>query len=236
MEATVSLSLKNQMGLVAPGDRINMHHTKLEESIASLAVIAKPTLNIIDGIVAMEGNGPHHGKGKKLNIVAAGIDMVELDSMVSYIVGLDFKKINHISVAESLGVGKFPTEDDLSKIGEYKVSNFIPAAKFEKFGKNFYAWPTFACSRCITAINESGKEMKKHPLKNLKMLNKVFIGNKKVNVVIGRADDLVLPKGEKTICIGSCAKCFADKNGLKCLDKCPPSVKETLEWLKNEAN
>jgi uncharacterized protein (DUF362 family) len=235
METTVSLSIKNQMGLVAPGDRVNMHHTKLEESIAILATLVKPNLNIVDGIVAMEGNGPHHGKGKVLNLVAAATDMVELDSVVCNIVGIDFKKVKHISFAESFGVGKFPTEDELKKFEKYKVSDFLPAAKFEKFG-NINAWPTTACSRCITAINESGKLMKKHPIKHLGIITKVFIGKKKYNVVIGRAEGLELPKGEKVICIGTCAKDFADKNCVKCLNKCPPSIKETLEWLEREVD
>ncbi len=235
METTVSLSIKNQMGLVAPGDRINMHHTKLEESIALLATLIKPDLNIIDGIVAMEGNGPHHGKGKKLNLIFAGVDMVELDSVVCNIVGIDFKQVKHICFAESFGVGKFPTEDELKKYKEFKVSSFLLASKFEKFG-NINAWPTTACSRCITAINESGKLMKKHPIKHFRIITKIFIGKNKYNVVIGKAEGLNLPKNEKIICIGQCTKEFADKNCLKCLNKCPPTVAETLEYLKKEVD
>lgn len=233
METTVSLSVKNQMGLVAPGDRVNMHHTKLHESLAALGAIVKPDLSIIDGIVAMEGNGPHHGKSRKIDVITAGTDMVKLDCLTSHIVGIDFKTAKHVCLARELGVGEFPSEEELREADKFKIPDFVQAAKYEKFG-NITAWPTTACSRCITAINESGKLIKKHPFKNFGLIRKIFLSKKKMNVVIGRAEGLELPKGEKVICIGKCSQDFADKNCVKCLNKCPPSVEEALNWLKKE--
>ena len=84
METTVTFSLKNQMGLVSIGDRINMHRTGLERLIAHLGKSIKPTFSIVDGIIAMEGNGPHHGQSRILDLIIAGNDMVELDSVVSF--------------------------------------------------------------------------------------------------------------------------------------------------------
>jgi len=160
--------------------------------------------------------------------------MVEIDSVIAYLIGIDFKSINHISIANKLGVGKYPGEERLKELDSFKIKDFKLAEKYEKFGKNIYAWPTTACSRCITAINESGKIIKKHPFKYFKVIRRIFLGNKKINVVIGKADNLKLPKNEKIICIGNCAKCFSDKNGLKTIDKCPPTVKEALEHIKRE--
>lgn len=233
METTVSLSIKNQMGLVAMGDRVNMHHTNLEKSLAYLSALIKPDLSIVDGIIAMEGNGPHHGQSKRLDFVVAGVDMVELDSTVCYLLGIDYKFVKHINFLEQLGVGKYPDENYLKNFDDYKRLDFVKAAKYEKFG-NIKAWPTTACSRCITAINESGKLMKKHPFKYFKLIKNTFLSKKKYNVVIGNAEDLVTPEGEKIVCIGTCAKCFADKNNVKCLNKCPPNVQETIEWLEKE--
>ncbi len=234
METTVTFSLKNQMGLVSMADRIKMHKNDLEEMIAHLAKTIKPDLNIVDGIISMEGNGPHHGNSKKTNLLIAGNDMVELDSVISYLINLDFRGINHIFIANKIKVGNYPSKELLESVKGFKIKNFSLARRFEKFGKNIYAWPTTGCSRCITAINESGKLIKKHPLKHLKIIRKIFLGNKKINVVIGKADGLDLPKNEKIICIGNCTKCFAKKKGMKNLDKCPPSVKETLAYIKKE--
>ncbi len=234
METTVSLSLKNQMGLVTMTDRVKMHQADLEKNIAYLAKFIKPNLSIVDGIVAMEGNGPHHGKAKKLDLVFASNDMVELDSIICYLIQVDFKEVPHIAMAKDIGVGHYPFNEYLSSLEEYKTADFKLAGKYERFGKNFYAWPTTACSKCIVAINESGKIFKKNPFKNLKTIKKIFVGNKKVNVVIGKADNLEIPKEEKIICIGQCTKELAKKRGLKWLAKCPPSVKETAEYIKTE--
>lgn len=234
METTVTLSLKNQMGLVSMIDRINMHRTDLEKSIAYLSKLIKPTLNIIDGIISMEGNGPHHGQTKKTNIIMAGNDMVEVDSVICYLLGINFRKVKHISIAENIGVGYYPNQDYLSSIEKYKILDFKLASKFEKFGKNIYVWPTMACSRCITAVNECGKIVKKNPLKNLNLIRKIYLGKKKINIVIGKVsgNDLELLKDEKIICIGQCVKDFAEKYNLDNLNKCPPTVQETLEYIK----
>ena len=238
METTVTLSLKNQMGLVSMGDRINMHRTALEKSIAYLGKLIKPTLNIVDGIISMEGNGPHHGQAQKTNIIVSGDDMVEIDSVICYLLGINFRKVKHISIAENIGVGNYPQNNFLSSVEKYKILDFKLASKFEKFGKNIYVWPTMACSRCITAVNECGKIVKKNPFKNLNLISKIYLGNRKINLVIGKTNenDLKLSKDEKIICIGQCAKDFAEKRNLDCLNKCPPSVQETLEYIKNQSS
>ena len=236
METTVTFSLKNQMGLVSVADRIQMHRNALEESISYIAKLIRPTISIIDGTVSMECNGPHHGKGKNTNLIIAGNDMVELDSAASFLINVDFRKVSHISNAERLGVGRYPSGEYLDYIKKYKIDDFVLAKKYEKFGKNIYAWPTTACSRCITAINESGKIIKRHPLRNIGPIKKIFLGNKKINVVIGRADSLEISKNEKIIAIGCCSKSFAERQNINNLNKCPPSVKETLKYIKKELN
>jgi len=234
MEAIVTFALKNQMGLVIMGDRINMHKMGLEERIAYLGKLIKPNLSIVDGIVAMEGNGPHHGKSKILNLMMAGDDMVELDSVVSFLINLDFKKIQHIARANEIGVGNYPTQNYLDSIKEHKIPDFKLARKYETFGKNFYAWPTTGCSMCITALNHAGKLIKKHPIKNISLVKKAFVGNKRINFVIGSADGLELPKNEKVIIIGRCSKKFSERCGKNCLDKCPPSIQDVLQYIKEE--
>jgi uncharacterized protein (DUF362 family) len=236
METIVSFSLKNQMGLVSMMDRVAMHQTELEKRIAFLGKLVKPSLNIIDGITAMEGDGPHHGKTRKLGLVIYGDDMVKVDSMASFIIGVDFKSVEQISIAEKIGVGKYPSKEELKMAEKYIVKDFKLAKKNKKFGKNIYVWPTFACSRCISILNEYGKIVKRHPLENLKFVKKALIGSKKINIVIGKANKLRLPKGEKVIAIGLCTKEFSEKCGINNLNRCPPSVKEVIDYIKKELN
>jgi len=239
METDVSLSLKNQMGLVSMMDRINMHRNNLDEYIAYLGKLIKPTINIVDGVVVMEGNGPHDGKSKRLNLLISGCDMVEVDSVVSFLLGFDFKKILHIATAERMGVGKYPEDNYLNSISVYKVIGFKKAKKYRKFLKNIYIWPTKSCSRCIVNLKEYGSMIKRNPFKNFKIIRKSILGNKKINIIIGRADQeqMKLSKNRKNniyICLGSCTKNFARKNNIRNLDKCPPSVKEIIEYINKE--
>jgi len=234
METTVTLSLKNQMGLVSAGDRINMHRGNLEKLIAYLGMVLRPTINIIEGMPAMEGNGPHHGTPKNLDLIILGRDMVELDSAICYLIGVPYKEVTHISIAKEIGVGNYPSNETLTLIDRYKTFSFKKAEKFERFGRCVYVWPTTACSRCITALNESGKIIKKHPIKNFNTIKKIFVGKEKINIVIGKADNLNLNKKEKIICIGKCSVCFAKKHGLRNLNQCPPTIKDVLEYINKE--
>lgn len=101
--------------------------------------------------------------------------------------------------------------------------------------KRVFIKPNFS-GRPPTAVNECGKIVKKNPFKNLNLIRRIYLGNKKINILIGKANenDFKLPKDEKVICISQCAKDFADKCNLDCLNKCPPSVEETLEWIKSK--
>jgi uncharacterized protein (DUF362 family) len=236
METTVTFSLKNQMGLVSASNRINMHKNDLEDLIAQIGKLIKPTFSIVDGIISMEGNGPHNGESRKSDMIIAGDDTVELDSVTAFLIGIDFKKVKHILIANRIGAGNFPTENYLLSVEKYRILDFKLAAKNYRFGKNLYLWPTTSCSRCITAVNECGKIIKRHPIENFDLIKKIFFGNKRINIVLGKADDLQLSDEEKIILIGQCTKCFANKKHLKILEKCPPSIKETLKYIKKELN
>ena len=236
METAVSLSLKNQMGLVSPANRMAMHRGNLENLIACIGKLAVPTFSIVEGIIAMEGNGPHHGNSRKTNLLAAGNDMVELDSVISYLIGLDFKNVGQISRARELGVGNHPSEKYLLDFKKYKISDFKPAIKCYRFLRNLYLWPTSSCSCCITTVNECGKIIKSHPIKNFRIIKNILFSKKKINIVIGKGEGFIFSNKDKNIFIGLCTKSVAEKNNAEFLNKCPPNVKEVWEIIKKELN
>lgn len=231
METDVSLSLKNQMGLPSPEDRVMMHKTNLEKTIAKLALYCKPDLNILEGFPAMEGNGPHHGTPIDLDIIAASRDMVELDSFLSELLGYNSKDIKHIRYASEYGVGKYYNIEKISDFKEYLVNDFKKAEKVYRFGTRLFAYPTYSCSRCISAVNLAGREFKKHPFKYWRVIWKAIFSRKKINIVFGKADNLELDKNDKFICVGNCSKGFSEVYHADCLDKCPPGVEETRKYL-----
>ena len=49
----------------------------------------KPTFSVLDGIVAMEGNGPTGGEPKELGVLISGINPFSVDTVGAHIAGID---------------------------------------------------------------------------------------------------------------------------------------------------
>jgi len=233
METTVSFSLKNQMGLAAKMDRVMMHKTDLEKMIARLGLCCRPHLNILEGFPAMENNGPHHGTRRDLDLIIAGTDMVEIDSFTAEILGYDSKAIKHLKYAAALGAGKYFDTSQLDKYKEFFVQGFRKAKNIYQFGLRMFAYPTYSCSRCINAVNLAGREFKKHPLKYWRVIFKALFSRKKINIVFGRADEWKMPEEDIIICVGQCSAKFARAHKARYLDKCPPGIEETRNFIAN---
>jgi len=67
---------------------------------------------VLDGIVAMEGDGPSSGTTRKMELVMASADAVAIDSCLARIMGVEPLDILVTKEAHALGLG----EADLSKI------------------------------------------------------------------------------------------------------------------------
>jgi ferredoxin len=65
-----------------------------------------PQLTIMDGIVAMQGNGPQNGDAKQVGLVLASEDAVALDAVICEIVGLRKERMPTLLAAEQMGVGQ----------------------------------------------------------------------------------------------------------------------------------
>ena len=87
-------AVKNLYGCI-PGGKKQAYHaqTKTYEKFANLLLDIyeniKPQLNIVDGIVAMEGNGPTGGDLKKANIILASKNAIALDIIAEKIMGFE---------------------------------------------------------------------------------------------------------------------------------------------------
>ncbi len=106
--ARVTLSLKNMMGAVTPKGAI---HNPLSEKIVDLVSIIKPSVAVIDGIIAGEGHETS-GDPVEMNLVIAGRDPVAVDSVGAAVMGINPEKVKHLSLAEERGLGTH----DLRKI------------------------------------------------------------------------------------------------------------------------
>lgn len=234
METVISFTLKNQMGLASKKDRINMHRTGLDEAIAKLALAIKPDLNILEGYPAMQGNGPHHGKPMRLNMILAGTNMVELDSFACHLLGYDPEQVPHVAYARDIAAGNLINQNEMKQYACYKISGFKQAEKVYKFGRKIHAYPTKSCSRCINAIWQAGKSFKSHPVKYRKLMIKAFLSRDNIRIVFGKDDNFELDTNDKIICIGKCTKDFALKHKTGFMDTCPPDANDVVDYIMDQ--
>lgn len=87
-------AVKNQFGCVA-GPKKAEWHTKIPNPIdfskmlLDLNTVVKTSFAILDGIVAMEGNGPRNGTPKQMNTIIMGQSLTAVDSAAVRLIGYD---------------------------------------------------------------------------------------------------------------------------------------------------
>lgn len=64
-----------------------------------------PVLNIIDGIIAMEGQGPINGQPRHVGYMIAGTDPVACERICCELVGFEPRDLPLLSTAQKMGVG-----------------------------------------------------------------------------------------------------------------------------------
>lgn len=112
---TVSLGIKNLMGLI--WKRWVFHFPlNINEALADLSTLIKPSLILIDATRALTDGGPSGpGKVENLNTVVAGTDPVAVDAYAVTLTkwyGKDFSphQIKHIAAASQRGLGEINLE------------------------------------------------------------------------------------------------------------------------------
>jgi uncharacterized protein (DUF362 family) len=136
-------AIKNVFGCI-PGVRKGLFHVQAAENrevfaqmLVDLLGTIRPTVNVMDAVVAMEGEGPNAGRPKHLGIILASSDPVALDAVACAIAGIDPLSIDTTRLAAEQGLGIA----DLSRIevrGEriedVAVADFQPSS-----GRNDWA-------------------------------------------------------------------------------------------------
>ncbi|HUB34991.1 MAG TPA: DUF362 domain-containing protein [Bryobacteraceae bacterium] len=98
-----TLSMKNLFGLV-PGaiygwPKNVLHWAGIDESIADLHALFPRQFALVDGILAMEGNGPVQGKPKPAGLLVAGSDPVAVDATCCRLMRIDPFHIGYLRLA-----------------------------------------------------------------------------------------------------------------------------------------
>ena len=113
----LTAAIKNMFGAVVGLYKAECHSRAPKEEdfsriIAKVYSLTKPHLTVVDGIIAMEGDGPSSGVIRKMDLITAGEDAVAIDSCLAKIMGLLPLDILVTKEAYEAKLG----EADLSKI------------------------------------------------------------------------------------------------------------------------
>jgi uncharacterized protein (DUF362 family) len=99
--AGVTLSLKNMMGAMTPKGSMHGH---LSQNIVDLASVIKPSIAVIDGVIAGEGHETS-GDPVEMNLVIAGTDPVAVDAVGAAVMDIRPGSAKHLTLAEECGLG-----------------------------------------------------------------------------------------------------------------------------------
>ena len=129
-------AVKNMFGIIPYGLRLDYHRIFKWSDVFSQMLVdifscAPPHLNIMDGIVGMEGEGPSGGNPKRVGVILASQDGVAVDAVASKIVG--FNPMNIITTQNAhergLGIGEIDKiEIEGEDIRSVEVRNFKHSA------------------------------------------------------------------------------------------------------------
>jgi uncharacterized protein (DUF362 family)/Pyruvate/2-oxoacid:ferredoxin oxidoreductase delta subunit len=113
----LSGAAKNMFGVI-PGLEKPMYHANFQSPedfgrvMIELNDVTKPKLQVMDAIMAMEGDGPHGGTPRKIGAVLVSGDYSAIDVATSRLMSIDPKKVSTINAAIERGYLK----DDLSDV------------------------------------------------------------------------------------------------------------------------
>jgi uncharacterized protein (DUF362 family)/NAD-dependent dihydropyrimidine dehydrogenase PreA subunit len=128
-------ALKNTFGYVLGGNKMKIHSAagsprNFAEALLDIYQIKPPQLNIMDAVVAMEGNGPSKGALRSIGKVLASDNAVALDAVMAHLIGQPAKTVPLVDIAGRRGLG----ENDVSKI---KIIGQCPPIKDFKLPSTF---------------------------------------------------------------------------------------------------
>ena len=164
-------SIKNLFGLVSGTYKTELHKNyfapaEFAKILVDIYQEAKPNLTIIDGILAMEGDGPAtSGITRQLDLLLAGSDCVALDTVMAKIMGITQQEVLTTKEASFRNLGEAVLSrikiegEDIDKLNirpfilpknSAKVTNLPPIIKkiFKSLVRYYPYSLRLKCTRC----------------------------------------------------------------------------------------
>ena len=167
----MSCSVKNMFGAI-PGTVKPEYHYRFPNAkdfadmLLDLNRYFKPVLNIVDGVVAMEGNGPTMGTPRFAGKILASSNPYNLDMVCAKLISLDESKVPTLETAVTHNLGEkieniklvgniLPIKDfkNIEKVNSIEFLNELVGFKGRFFGKiiksAMCSRPSLNSSKCI---------------------------------------------------------------------------------------
>jgi uncharacterized protein (DUF362 family)/Pyruvate/2-oxoacid:ferredoxin oxidoreductase delta subunit len=100
-------AFKNSFGCL-PGFQKSEYHLRFRNRedfarmLIDLDALVAPRLYIMDGVIAMEGEGPRSGDPKKMNVIIIGTDPVAVDTVFARLININPRLVPCLSEAEKI--------------------------------------------------------------------------------------------------------------------------------------
>lgn len=223
LQATVSLGVKNQKGLIPMETKKLFHKKDLHAFILELSKVVRPTLTVMDAIYCIEGTGPTGppiGEVKRMDLLVAGKDMMAVDNVALQIMGMDTGEVKHIRPVKNIQILGEKIEDIRS---DFKR----PMAFFSR--DNFVVhMDERACTMCTVSFYKALSKVLYTPELREQLEKRKELGA--INIIMGPAGP-PLDMGSCALCVGDCSAKVAKRTGLPLIKGCHPDYREIVNFL-----
>jgi uncharacterized protein (DUF362 family)/Pyruvate/2-oxoacid:ferredoxin oxidoreductase delta subunit len=153
--STMTLGMKNPMGILPRPDRRSMHTFGIDQCIVDMNRGIKPDLTIVDGSVGQDGEGPLYGDRADLQVLVAGRDSLAVDLVCCQLVGVKPRDIPHLKLAlEQMGKPSWTlageNAGDLGVIKKFRLPQ-------QKTLYRFIFWLMYPLDYPYTLVAQRGK-------------------------------------------------------------------------------
>lgn len=113
----MTASMKNLFGTI-PGRKYGwpknlLHIRGIPHCILDIVQVVKPKIGFVDGITAMEGDGPINGTAKETGIIVLGTDVAAVDSTCARIIEAPMENLDYIRMAGQVVGNIDPAQIDI---------------------------------------------------------------------------------------------------------------------------
>jgi uncharacterized protein (DUF362 family) len=235
-ETLVTLGIKNYHGIIPDRYKIMFHKDEISQKLVDIHKAVRTNLNIMDGIVGMEGLGPRLGSSVPMNLVLASSDVVSLDAVACSIMDIDPGEVETIRLADTqgVGVGRLDSIEVMGRsIEEVRRTFARPDVRISGLFPGFTIIKGGPCVHCYGRARIFLETLQKTGIPDNAGISTLLVGIKPRN------PDLQEIEGD-VVFVGDCAiesstnLRYALGNRAHCLEGCPPipSLHREIDRLK----